>query len=131
MRFTALVTFVAVAALSALAIPVEEASTDHVSRYDGVKVLRVPTGADIKPIEALIESLDLERWTTNPTANSHVDVEVPQDKLDEFVQAANVISATANIKQPIITMHEDLGKSIREESAVSPEAKSANKLGTT
>jgi hypothetical protein len=131
MRFATLLTFVAAAALSVLAVPVEEAAADHVSKYDGVKVLRVPTGADVKPIEALIESLDLERWTTTPTANSHVDVEVPQDKHDEFVAAANAISATANIKQPIVTMHEDLGKSIRDESAPSPEAKSANKLGKT
>lgn len=113
MKAFSILAALASAALSVLAAPA--AAVDSTLQYDGVKVLRVPVGADIAPIDKLVSSLDLERWTTRSIPNSHVDVEVPQDKYDYFVSEVKKISQSSKISLDIVTMHEDLGKSIREE----------------
>lgn len=85
--------------------------------YDNVKVLRVATGSDTKPLDTLIAKLGLERWTTRSIPSSHIDVEVPADLLDHFVREANAINHAQQVTYPIETMHEDLGESIRLETA--------------
>jgi hypothetical protein len=106
------------ASLVALAVsPVIARSSEFLSApYDGVKVLRVPTGASTAALDALISELGLERWTQASVPSSHIDVEVPADVLDYFVKEANAISASQDVTYPIETMHEDLGASIRLET---------------
>jgi hypothetical protein len=128
MRFATLTIFAAVSVIPGVFSAPPTTVVDHVSQYDGVKVLRVPTGADTAPLDTLIESFELERWTTGSTANSHIDVQVPQDKYSEFISAVAGISATGNVTRSVITMHEDLGKSIREESPAK-QAKILSPLG--
>jgi len=92
------------------------AATDYTSKYDGVKVLRVPTVDQAEALDNLIDSLSLQRWQGTRT---HVDVEVTTDKYDEFVDAVNSLyrSSRTSQKVQVTTMHEDLGASIKEESA--------------
>lgn len=127
MKAFSLLTFLATAALSVLALPATP--LDSAVQYQGVKVLRVPVGEDTAPIDQLISTLSLERWTVHSTPNSHVDVEVPQDKYDEFVSAVDKISAESNITQDIVVMHEDLAQSIKEESEGSFEPKLDRRAG--
>ncbi|PVG02523.1 putative carboxypeptidase [Serendipita vermifera] len=94
------------------------------SRYMGVKVVRIPTGPSVEALDklnALVTKLNLERWTTVPTVNSHLDVEVPSASFDTFMNAAQQVLNEAGILEPIGTMHEDLGSSILEESKVPDE----------
>ncbi|CAG8714001.1 11455_t:CDS:2, partial [Acaulospora colombiana] len=94
------------------------------SRYMGVKVVRIPTGPSIKALDklnALVTNLNLERWTTVPTVNSHLDVEVPSASYDTFMTAAQQVLNEAGILEPIGTMHEDLGSSILAESKIPDE----------
>lgn len=109
----------AFASLAAFAVGAVYATSPEVlgAPYDGVKVLRVPTGASTTALDELISSLHLERWTQRSHPSSHIDVEVPADVLDYFVKEANAISASQNVTYPIVTMHEDLGESIRQETA--------------
>jgi len=91
-------------------------------QHKGVKVLRVPTGPSeesLADLKALIASLGLNSWTDIPAVNSHVDLEVPQDKLQSFMEPARDIlkksGATAQGFE-IETMHEDLAEGILAES---------------
>jgi hypothetical protein len=90
--------------------------------YAGIKVLRVPTGPSteaLKELEDLIESLQLESWTTVPRVNSHVDLQVPVDQYEDFMTAAHKIVANSGARGAgvdIEVMHEDLATSIEEET---------------
>jgi len=90
--------------------------------YAGVKVLRVPTGPSpeaLQKLENLIESMDLSSWTAVPVVSSHVDLEVPSDKLKEFTAAVQEIIADSGARSKgfdIEVMHEDLAASIQAES---------------
>lgn len=80
--------------------------------YDGTKVLRIETSESTQAAESLkniISSLQLPLWTQVVRPNTHVDFEVPKEKLAAFKEA---ISGQFTYS----TMHEDLGASIREES---------------
>lgn len=80
--------------------------------YDGTKVLRVETSESAQAAESLkniITNLQLPLWTQVVRPNTHVDFEVPKEKLAAFEEA---ISGQFTYS----TMHEDLGASIREES---------------
>jgi hypothetical protein len=110
MKIQALGVFLS-AALSVLALP-----KDPIAQYEGVKVLRVPTGADITPLENLVSSLNLERWTSQFSPYSHADVEVPKDKYDAFMNGVNSLMTEEQRRVGIVTMHENLAESIRLES---------------
>jgi len=91
-------------------------AADYTSRYDGIKVLRVPTVDKVDAFDELIDSLSLQRWKGT---RQHIDVEVPADKYDDFLAAANSLyrNSTAAEGVEVTTMHDDLGASIREETA--------------
>ena len=90
--------------------------------YNGVKVFRVPTGPSedsLANLKALIAELDLHSWTTVPVVNSHVDLEVPNDKLQRFTTSIYDILENSGARAQgfeIETMHEDLAESILTES---------------
>ncbi|PVG02522.1 putative carboxypeptidase [Serendipita vermifera] len=115
------------AGISAVVLPAENPA----SIYMGVKVVRIPTGPSVEALDKLnqlVTSLNLERWTTVPTVNSHLDVEVPSATYNTFMSAAQQILNKAGILEPIGIMHEDLGQSILEESKVPDEFYKASKL---
>jgi murein tripeptide amidase MpaA len=93
-----------VAAVSAAAVPAAPVS------YDGYKVFRVPVGESAAPIDAVIEKLDLQTWEYSRKPGSFADLVVSPEKLDLFEKEAANLGA--------VTMHEDLGVSIAEESAM-------------
>ncbi|PPQ70189.1 hypothetical protein CVT24_003905 [Panaeolus cyanescens] len=100
-------------ALFAVVLP---AFADHTAGYDGIKVLRIPTGNSTARLDSLIESLDLSVWTHASRPNSHIDVEVPKDVYKIFTSSVGKILKEEGVTYPIEVMHEDLGVSIRKES---------------
>ena len=90
--------------------------------YKGVKVFRVPTGPSEESLEhlrALIAKIDLSSWTAAPVVNSHVDLEVSEDKLQSFTTSIHDILENSGARAKgfeIETMHEDLAESILAES---------------
>ncbi|KAH6904176.1 putative carboxypeptidase [Coprinopsis sp. MPI-PUGE-AT-0042] len=90
----------------AIAVPVR----DHTTGYNGVKVLRIPTGNSTARLDTLIDSLDLDVWTHSSRPNSHIDVQVPKDVYTSFTSKVNSILKEEGV------MHEDLGASIRKEA---------------
>ena len=95
-------------AVCAWALPAKE----EVTSYDGVKVVRVVTENDLRAankVVKIIAELGLSKWTSVVEVNKPIDFEVPADKWEDFNQR---VSGTS-----FKIMHEDLGQSIREESA--------------
>lgn len=81
--------------------------------YDGTKVLRIETTDSLKAAESLkkiLTDFKLPLWTQEVAPNTHVDFEVPKEKLVAFEKAIAGEFAYS-------TMHEDLGASIRDESS--------------
>ncbi|KAH6913460.1 putative carboxypeptidase [Coprinopsis sp. MPI-PUGE-AT-0042] len=111
MKFTGIFALLALA-LPTISIPVH----DHTMGYDGIKVLRIPTGNSTTQLDSLIESLDLSVWTHSTQANSHIDVQVPKDVYKTFTASVNKILKAEGVTYPVEIMHEDLGASIREEA---------------
>ncbi|PPQ70195.1 hypothetical protein CVT24_003911 [Panaeolus cyanescens] len=85
--------------------------------YEGVKVLRIPTGKDTTALDALIKRLDLNVWTHASRPFSHVDVEVPSDLYNTFLSSIEKISQDSGISNSFTVLHDDLGASIRKEAA--------------
>ena len=83
--------------------------------YHNVKVVRIPTGPNTSKLESLVSEYRLNVWTEHPSPNSHLDVEVPSEKYSSFTAAVDGILKEEGITTPIVTMHEDLGESIRKE----------------
>lgn len=75
--------------------------------YDGHKVFRVPVLDDGSHIKGVINKLNVITWQPPTRKGAFADVQVAPSQLDAFHKAMN--------GQEIITMHEDLGKSITEE----------------
>ena len=98
------------------AIPVF-AQPPHVSsvHYQNFKVIRIPTGQNTLKLESLVNEYQLNLWTEHALPNSHLDVEVPPEKYANFTMAVNSILKEEGITTPIVTMHENLGESIRKE----------------
>lgn len=111
MKFTGVFAVLALA-LPAFAIPVH----DHTMGYDGIKVLRIPTGNSTSRLDSLIDSLDLSVWTHSTRPNSHIDVQVPKDVYKTFTSSVSEILKQEGVTYPVEVMHEDLGASIREEA---------------
>lgn len=80
--------------------------------YDGVKVFRIDIGdspEQVASIKGLVSKLGLSLWTEDVAENTHVDLEVPKDKLSAFREATKSFVLSV--------MHDDLGVSIRKESS--------------
>ncbi|CCX32640.1 hypothetical protein FPQ18DRAFT_312953 [Pyronema domesticum] len=99
-------------AATALALPADTSSQP--TSYDGYKVIRIQLDdnqAKTDQVRAMIQKMDLETWTNGYKPNRLVDVVVEPSKIAAFDSdcGLNGIQYT--------TMHEDLGKSIREENS--------------
>lgn len=79
------------------------ALADSVS-YDGVQVVRLPTGEDPERISDIIARLELDTWKHT---DSFADIAVPLNKLDAFENEIMGLDVTI--------MHKDLGNSIAVE----------------
>ena len=112
-------------ALPAVAVPVH----DHTMGYDGIKVLRIPTGNSTAKLNRFVEDLDLDIWTHSVRPNSHIDVEVPKDKFQSFTTSINKLLTEEGITTPVEVMHEDLGASIRKEAEGIATSNSLSRLG--
>lgn len=106
-------------ALSSLSLSfaANDATTARSIAYNGVKVLRVPTGASTAALYDVVSRLELTGglWT-ELVSNSHLDLEVPQDKFAEFLTAAEKYVKEQGLQEGLRVMHKDLGQSIRQES---------------
>ena len=76
--------------------------------YDGYQVVRVPVKNQVAKVNNVISKLGLTTWKGAPRAGAFADIVVPPSKIDAFN------SEIAGMDT--ITMHEDLGASISEES---------------
>lgn len=76
--------------------------------YDGYKVFRVAVGDQVAKVNDVISSLGLSTWKGAPRAGAFADIVVPPTKIDAF--NGKIIGLDT------VTMHEDLGASIAEES---------------
>ncbi|KAK3934265.1 zinc carboxypeptidase [Diplogelasinospora grovesii] len=76
--------------------------------YDGHKVFRVSVGQEVAKVNGIVSKLGLTTWKGAPRAGAFADIVVPPAQVSAF---------TAEITgMDTITMHEDLGASIAEES---------------
>ena len=110
--------------LFTLGYALPQPQNDPASQFMGVKVVRIPTGPSthaLVKLKDLIAKHNLELWTSTPTISSHVDVEVPPADYAAFSKAVQELQTQAGILEPVTIMHEDLGKSILEESSTSEE----------
>lgn len=78
-------------------------------RYDGFKVFRVPVRTDTQRVNDIIARLDLGVWQPASRKGAFADIEMPPAKLDDFRREMQGFE--------LITMHEDLGKSIADEAS--------------
>ncbi|KAK3369660.1 hypothetical protein B0T24DRAFT_363200 [Lasiosphaeria ovina] len=79
--------------------------------YDGYKVFRVAVGPETNRINALVEKYDLKTWKGAPRAGAYADIVVPP------AQASAFRADVADLE--VITMHQDLGAAIADESSFS------------
>ncbi|KAH8930251.1 Zn-dependent exopeptidase [Atractiella rhizophila] len=122
--------------LFAFALAAPTTTSDPTAQYDGVKVLRIPTStqAFADSLSAIVDKHGVELWTHHFAPNSNVDVQVSPEKYDAFVGEVNALLSssgygTGNRKAGILTMHEDLGESIRKESEGSDRPVSNARVG--
>lgn len=99
-------TFVTLSAVLACA-SAAAVSSPKVS-YDGYKVARVSVGDSPETVKNIISKLDLTTWKDAHGAGSYADVLVSPSQWSAFEKETSGLDATI--------MHEDLGKSIAEES---------------
>ncbi|KAK3322993.1 carboxypeptidase A2 [Apodospora peruviana] len=76
--------------------------------YDGYKVFRVPVGSDASKVSGIVNKLGLTTWKGAPRAGAFADIVVPPTELAAFSKEIAGMDA--------VTMHDDLGASIAEES---------------
>ncbi|ATY65742.1 carboxypeptidase A1 precursor [Cordyceps militaris] len=77
--------------------------------YDGHKVFRVPVTDDGSFLRSVLDKLDVSTWQPPAKKGAFADIHVPPQSLQPFAQALK--------GHEVITMHEDLGQSIRKEGA--------------
>ncbi|KAL8343581.1 hypothetical protein RB601_004224 [Gaeumannomyces tritici] len=77
--------------------------------YDGYKVFRLAVGDQVDRVRAIVSDLSLATWKGAPRSNAMADIVVAPDQLDQFR------ARTAGLD--MITMHEDLGAAIADESS--------------
>ena len=85
--------------------------TSQRKSYDGFKVFRLAVGQDAAKVSGIIEKLDLTTWMGAPRAGKNSDIVVPPAQVSAFA------AATAGMS--IVTMHEDLGRSIDDQTTFS------------
>ena len=73
--------------------------------YDGHGVFRVRTGSHLQVVQQKLSYLTYEQW--NHDTKHHIDIVVPPSQIPVF----------STLGFDALTMHTDLGKSIREESS--------------
>jgi len=92
--------YVLVALASSIAVP----KSDFIS-YDGYKVFRVKTRGRLESIRHKLSSLSYEEWSG--PERTHVDIAIPPEELAAFER----------LDLDSHCMHQDLGASIKKESA--------------
>lgn len=75
--------------------------------YDGHKVFRVPVTDDGSFLRSVLEKLDVTTWQPPAKKGAFADIHVPPQSLKPFQEALE--------GHEVITMHENLGESIRSE----------------
>ncbi|KAM3550405.1 hypothetical protein MY1884_008268 [Beauveria asiatica] len=75
--------------------------------YDGHKVFRVPVTDDGSFLRSVLDKLDVSIWQPPSKKGAFADIHVPPHSLAPFEQALE--------GHEVITMHQDLGESIRNE----------------
>lgn len=75
--------------------------------YDGHKVFRVPVTDDGSFLRSILDKLDVSIWQPPSKKGAFADIHVPPHSLAPFEQALE--------GHEVITMHQDLGESIRNE----------------
>ncbi|KAK3309410.1 carboxypeptidase A2 [Chaetomium strumarium] len=76
--------------------------------YDGYKVFRLKVGEDVAKVNNIIDTLGLTTWKGKPRVGAAADIVVPPSQVDAFEAEIKGMEA--------VTMHEDLGASIADES---------------
>ncbi|KAK2603613.1 hypothetical protein QQS21_004194 [Conoideocrella luteorostrata] len=76
--------------------------------YDGHMVFRVPVTDDGSHIRGIVDKLNLITWQPPSKKGAFADIQVSPTQLESFQNAMK--------DYKVITMHEDLGKSIQSES---------------
>ena len=76
--------------------------------YDSVKVLRIDRSEHVATVKDFVQTLNLPHWTHDIVENSHVDMEVPMNKLRAFKRGTKGLHVSV--------MHDDLGASIHTEN---------------
>ncbi|KXX80208.1 Metallocarboxypeptidase A [Madurella mycetomatis] len=79
--------------------------------YDGYKVFRLSVGQDVAKVNNVIGKLGLTTWKGAPRPGAPADIVVPPSEVAAFETEISGMEA--------VTMHEDLGASIAEESTFS------------
>lgn len=77
--------------------------------YDGFKVFRVPVGGSAQRVNDVVARLGLDVWQPASRKGAFADIEVPPAKLDNFGRAMAGLE--------LLTMHDDLGRSIADEAS--------------
>ncbi|KAG8416118.1 hypothetical protein J3459_013780 [Metarhizium acridum] len=97
----------ALVVLSSFLAPAAAVAVDSTVSYDGHKVFRVPVADDGSLIQGVIDRLQLSPWQPPTRKGAFADIQVAPSQLEEFQKAMQ--------GQDLITMHDDLGKSITQE----------------
>jgi hypothetical protein len=103
MRYTLLASSGLLAVASAAAVESSQRKS-----YDGYKVFRLKVGEDVAKVNNIIDTLGLTTWKGKPRVGVPADIVVPPSQVDAF--EAQIAGMEA------VTMHEDLGASIADES---------------
>ncbi|GAB1317997.1 hypothetical protein MFIFM68171_08207 [Madurella fahalii] len=106
MRFALLASSVLLGLSSAAAVQSQERKS-----YGGYKVFRLSVEQDVAKVNNIIGKLGLTTWKGAPRAGAAADIVVPPSEVAAFEAEISGMNA--------ITMHEDLGASIAEESTFS------------
>lgn len=93
------------AAASAAAPPTPTPTT---ASYDGYKVFRVPVRTKTQRVNHVVDKLGLGYWQPAQRKGAFADIQVPPGQVDAFYREMDGLE--------LITMHEDLGKSMAGET---------------
>lgn len=98
--------------LSLTAVVTAASVNSHSAKsYDGYKVFRVDVGRDAERVNGVIDKLGLSTWMGKPRAGGKSDIVVPPSAVESFAKEVEGLG--------MLTMHEDLGASIREQEEYS------------
>lgn len=89
--------------------------------FDGYKVFRVPVRDEAQRVNDVVARLGLGVWQPASRKGAFADIEVPPSKVDDFAREMQGLE--------LITMHEDLGRSIADEASFEVYAGTSRKGG--